>query len=179
MKIHIFGASSSGVTTLGNALSNDLNIPYFDSDEYYWEKSDPPFTVRRNPSDRTLMIKKDIEQTDDWILGGSIISWGDIFPSFDLIVFLWVPPHIRMERLREREFSRYGNIIYTDPARIKQYNDFMAWAADYDNHTGIATRTLDAHENWLHQTTSPTLAIRGDFTTEQRIDLILNKLSEL
>lgn len=35
MKIHIFGASGSGVTTLGNALANQLNIPYFDSDHYF------------------------------------------------------------------------------------------------------------------------------------------------
>ncbi|MBB6001470.1 adenylate kinase [Arcicella rosea] len=179
MKIHILGASSSGVTTLGNALSQQLNIPYFDSDEYYWEKSDPPFTIRRNPSDRTLMIKKDIEKAKDWILGGSIISWGDIFPRFDLIVFLWLPPHIRMERLKEREFSRYGNIIYTDLTRIKQYNDFIAWSADYDNHTGIATRTLNAHENWLKQMNIPILEIRGDYSTQERIQLILKKLSEL
>ncbi|CAC9976206.1 hypothetical protein FLAPXU55_03930 [Flavobacterium panici] len=39
MKIHIFGASESGVTTAGEALSKKLDIPYFDSDTYFWEKT--------------------------------------------------------------------------------------------------------------------------------------------
>ncbi|WP_228410094.1 shikimate kinase [Chryseobacterium viscerum] len=35
MKIHIFGASGSGVTTLGKALSEELNLEYFDSDDFF------------------------------------------------------------------------------------------------------------------------------------------------
>ncbi|WP_414847104.1 shikimate kinase [Chryseobacterium sp. IT-36CA2] len=35
MRIHIFGASGSGVTTLGKALSEKLNIEYLDSDDFF------------------------------------------------------------------------------------------------------------------------------------------------
>jgi adenylate kinase family enzyme len=47
MRLHIFGASGTGTTTLGQALGSTLGVPYFDSDDYFWERSIPPFTVRR------------------------------------------------------------------------------------------------------------------------------------
>ncbi|UUF17010.1 MULTISPECIES: shikimate kinase [Flavobacterium] len=35
----MFFASGSGVTTTGEALSKKLDIPYLDSDAYFWEKT--------------------------------------------------------------------------------------------------------------------------------------------
>lgn len=179
MKIHIFGASGSGVTTLGNALANKLNIPYFDSDDYFWEVSDPPFTKRRAPDQRNQLVKEDLQQQKDWILGGSIINWGPtVFPTFDLIVFLWIPSEIRIERLKNREEERYGTLIFTDPERNGLFNDFIAWAKDYDEDTGIANRTLNAHQNWLKQQTTPILTLKGDDTIDQRIEMVLKVLVE-
>lgn len=179
MKIHIFGASGSGVTTTGNALAEKLAYRYFDSDDYFWEKSDVPFTVRRNHEERNSKIKTDLENSQNWILGGSIFRWGEnVFPDFDLVVYLWIPPQIRMERLKKREFERYGNVIYTDPDRIKQFEDFMEWAADYDNNTGIANRNFQAHKNWLNSIDFPVLKISGDLTLQQRIDLIIENINK-
>ncbi|WP_291148000.1 AAA family ATPase [Flavobacterium sp. UBA7680] len=176
MKIHIFGASGSGVTTTGEALSKKLDIPYFDSDAYFWEKTETPFTIRRDPDKRNSTIKSDLENQENWILGGSIFEWGEkVFPDFDLVIFLYIPPEIRMERLKKREFERYGNVIFTQPERIKQFEEFMAWACDYDDSKGIASRNLKAHKNWLTTLESPILKISGDLTVSQRIELIIKK----
>jgi adenylate kinase family enzyme len=180
MKLHILGAAGSGVTTLGRGVAERLNVPYFDSDDYFWIKSDPPFTTRQNPQQRNFLIRTDLNKQEDWILGGSIINWGDnVFPIFDLIVFLWIPPIVRMERLERREFERFGDVIYTDSQRIKQFEQFMEWANDYDNPGGIANRTLKAHEDWLSKTTVPILKIAGDVTTEERMRFVLEKLKEM
>lgn len=178
MKIHIFGASGSGVTTLGKALAQNLNIPYFDSDDYFWKKSDPPFTIRRNSNERNTMIAGALNKSDCWIFGGSIIDWGsDVFPVFDLVVFLLIPPEIRIERLRKREIERYGEIVILDPDRKKKLDVFINWAADYDNCTGIANRNIKAHENWLSNGNFPVLKVKGDFTVEERLKFILDKLN--
>jgi adenylate kinase family enzyme len=65
MHINIFGASGSGVTTLGNALAEKLGYSYFDSDHYFWEKSDPPFTLRRDAEKRNSMINNDTAGLDN------------------------------------------------------------------------------------------------------------------
>ncbi|WP_406843703.1 AAA family ATPase [Flavobacterium soyae] len=178
MKIHIFGASGSGVTTTGEALSKKLDIPYFDSDAYFWEKTETPFTIRRDPEERNSTIQLELKNQKNWILGGSIFEWGEnIFPDFDLVIFLHIPPEIRMERLKKREFERYGNVIYTEPERIKQFEDFISWASDYDDSKGIASRNLKAHEKWLKTLNFPILKISGDLTVSQRIGLILEKIN--
>ncbi|CAD0000974.1 shikimate kinase [Flavobacterium salmonis] len=105
MRIHIFGASGSGVTTTGLHLAKKLNVPYFDSDNYFWKKTNPPFLVRHNPMDRNAKVKSDLDDLQNWILGGSIFQWGDnIFPNFDLVIFLYIPREIRIARLKKREF---------------------------------------------------------------------------
>jgi len=47
MKIHILGPSCSVTITLGRALSENLYIPWFDSDDIFWVKTDPPYTQKR------------------------------------------------------------------------------------------------------------------------------------
>ncbi|GAB3319388.1 hypothetical protein GCM10027299_11850 [Larkinella ripae] len=53
MKLHLFGASGSGVTTLGTALAAQLHLPYVDSDDYFWEK--PTRRLRSNAPRRNEM----------------------------------------------------------------------------------------------------------------------------
>lgn len=179
MKIHLFGASGSGVTTLGERLAETLHSTYFDSDYYYWEPSEPPFAIRRNPEIRNRMVKEDIVNHSDWILGGSVINWGEEWLSaFDLAVFLWIPHELRMQRLKDREYTRYGDIIYSDPARNKQYNDFIAWAAGYDDQNARG-RTLLAHETWIQKLTCPVLELRGDLTVAEREQKVLEQLNQL
>jgi len=180
MHIHIFGASGSGVTTLGQHLALNLGYTYFDSDSFFWQPSTIPFTVKRPRNERNQSIRQALTSTKDRILGGSVVNWGDdVFPPFDLVVFLWIPAEIRLQRLKERELQRYGEIINTDAERVRLYHEFMEWAADYDNHTGIANRTLKAHEEWLNKISAPKLELRGDMTVDERLTLVLDKIKAL
>lgn len=164
MRILIFGASGAGSTTQGKDLSAVLNIPYFDTDHYFWET---PFTIKRLPEERNNMLKADLAAQEHFIVGGSLVSWGDDWLSiFDRAVFLYLPPDIRMERLRKREFERYGDIIYTDPQRNKEYEEFMEWAASYD--TDTPRRSLAVHEAWMKKLSCPVLTIKEDLSVEAR-----------
>lgn len=125
MRLHIMVASGSGVTTLETVLADHLNTPYFDSDQYFWEKTNPPFTKRREYELRNELILSDIRNHESWVLGGSLLKW-NLVVEFDLIVFLYTPHEVRMERLRKREHARYGDVIFTDAVRKQQYQDFIA-----------------------------------------------------
>ncbi|OCA72881.1 P-loop NTPase family protein [Chryseobacterium arthrosphaerae] len=179
MRIHIFGASGSGVTTLGKALSEQLNIEYFDSDDFFWLKTKVPFTEKQNPEIRNTTVSDILHTTDSWIFGGSIIHWGEnIFPPFDLVIFLYLPPQMRMERLRKREFERYGEEITVNPERAVKSEEFLEWAKDYDHDTGIANRTLNAHREWLTGIDVPLLEISGNYPVSDKIKVILDRIKQ-
>lgn len=180
MKLHIFGASGAGVTTLGTALGQALSISYFDSDAYYWVPSEPPFTIRRPEADRDAALAHALIQHPDWILGGSAMSWAAPWIlAADLVIFLWLPQPLRLHRLQQRELERYGNVIFTDPTRAEQTRTFLAWAAGYDDNSCGGSRNLANHTEWLGQFTCPVLELRGDFSVAQRLNAVQTKLREL
>ncbi|RZM30211.1 MAG: adenylate kinase [Pedobacter sp.] len=172
MKIHIVGASCAGSTTLGNALSAEFNIPYFDTDNFFWAASETPYTVKRDPSERNQMLKDELEGREDFIVGGSLVSWGAEWKKvFDLIVFLYIPAEIRLERLVNRELERYGNDIYDNPQRNLLFREFIAWASKYDDRE-FTGRNIKIHEDWVGSVTCPVLKIFGDTTIEERLDQV-------
>lgn len=173
MKLHIFGASGVGVTTLGHALSEAFGIPYFDSDDYFWTPSDPPFTVRRPPAERDAALAADLARHPSWIVGGSIVGWGEHWlTAFDGVVFLWLPLAVRLARLQQRELERYGDVIFANPDRAAQTRAFLNWAAGYDDGSSGGSRTLANHTEWLSRFTCPVLELRGDLTVAQRLQSI-------
>jgi adenylate kinase family enzyme len=183
MKIHLFGASGAGVTTLGVALAAALEIPYFDSDNYFWGPSDAPFTVRRPEGERNALLAHDLAQGPNWVVGGSLMGWGpwgeQQLAALDLAVFLWLPPALRLQRLRQREHARYGDVITTDPARAAQTEAFLTWAAGYDDGSCGGSRTLANHTAWLGRFTCPVLALRGNFTVAERQAHVLAEVARL
>src|SRR5262245_15701293 len=107
-RIHITGASGSGVSTLGAALAGRLECAQFDVDDFFWAPTDPPFVEKRPVAERLALLGERL--TDErWILSGSLVGWGDpLMLLFDLVVFVYTPSEIRMARLLEREAARYG-----------------------------------------------------------------------
>jgi len=176
MKIHIMGASCAGSTTLGTALAKRLNYTYLDTDAYYFVPSAIPYSVKRAPEERIAMLKADFDAHDDVIVGGSLVSWGDDwYAQFDLVVFLYIPHHVRMQRLHKRELERYGDRIFTDPYRAAQYRQFTAWANGYDDNSTNG-RNLGVHLDWLSKVNCPVLKIEGDTTVEERIEKVIREI---
>jgi adenylate kinase family enzyme len=180
MRLHIFGASGTGVSTLGEALGAALGLAYFDTDTYFWEASDPPFTRRRPPAVRDAWLAHDLAQAPSWIVGGSIVGWGEQWlAAFDLVVFLWLPPPLRLQRLHQREHARYGARILADPSQAARTQAFLDWAAGYDDSSTGGTRTLANHTGWLARFTCPVLELRSDLPVAARIGAVQSRLREL
>lgn len=166
MFIHITGASGSGTTTLGAALAPALSVTHLDGDHYYWLPSTPPFQHKRDPAERYALLRADLRAAAGAVASGSMMGWGaDVEEAFDLVVFLYLPAGIRVDRLRRRELERYGRV---DDA-------FLTWAAQYDEGPPEG-RSLARHEEWLARRTCPVLRLTGDESVAQRVDRVLRAL---
>jgi len=158
-RIHIFGASGSGTTTIAQQACSKLGYRHFDSDNYFWLQTAEPFTEER-PGDQSLsMMEADLSSCGQWILSGSLTGWGDsIIPHFDLVVFVYVPQEIRISRLENRELERYGSNVLPGGSRYESCREFIEWAAAYDSGTRNG-RSLLKHEAWLAELNCPTIRI--------------------
>ena len=175
LRVHLLGASGSGTTTLGRALAAKLGCPHLDTDDFFWMRTDPPFQHIRERTERQEMLGTDLRGHRHWVLSGSLCGWGDMFiPLFELVVFLWVPPDIRLARLRERERERYGAAaIAPGGARYAAYETFMAWAAGYDDGLDVPERCRRLHEQWLAALPCPVERFMDAGSTEDHLALIV------
>src|SRR5581483_1928747 len=141
MRILITGASGSCTTTLGKALADRLGFAFFDLDDYYWLRTDPPFQQKRDPLLRLSLLLNDLDKEPSAVLAGSLMEWGkELEDSFDVIAFLTLPAKIRVERLRQRETAMFGK---ADPV-------FLEWAAQYEEGR-LSGRSLSRHIKWLSE----------------------------
>ena len=160
MKIHITGASCTGVTTLGQRVAEKLELPHLDTDAFYWEPTDPPFTSRRPIAERLAGIRA-AQGDRGWVLSGSLDGWGDpIVASSDLIVFLTAPTSIRLARLKTRERQRFGARIAPGGDMEAIHASFLVWAAGYDDNHFVG-RSRARHESWLAEQNAPVLRLSG------------------
>jgi len=82
---------------------------------------------------------------------------------------------VRMERLRQREFRRYGARVMLGGDMVAASAEFLAWAAAYDT-AGPEQRSLVAHEAWLAGQTAAVLRLDSSAPVQ---DLVAAALSVL
>ncbi|OWP03129.1 adenylate kinase [Marssonina coronariae] len=166
-RIHILGASGSGVSTLGSNISSALSVPVFDVDDYYWLPTDPPFTTKRPIPSRIALLKPLLSSAEEeqrgWVLAGSIGSWGgELMEDVEHVIFVDTPTEVRMQRLREREFKRHGERIRAGGDMFAESQAFLVWAERYDDDTLEEGRSRRMHEEWLKGVKQPITRLQGD-----------------
>ncbi|MGC2777185.1 MAG: hypothetical protein WA418_16285 [Bradyrhizobium sp.] len=161
-RIHVTGASGAGTTTLGRAVATALAVPHHDTDDYFWQPTEPPYREMRPAVDRLRLMSEMFVPRPKWVLSGSLQGWGDpLVPHFDLVVFLYTAKDLRLQRLRRREAMRYGpEATAPGGARHRDSEEFIAWALDYDDGR-MASRTLAKHQAWLAALSCPVLRLDG------------------
>ncbi len=170
MRIHILGASGSGTTTFGRALASELSFPFFDTDDFYWMPSNPPYVEKRPVSERIRLMKELFLERPRWVLSGSLTSWSETFiPYFDCVIFLSLNDELRLKRLRHREVTRYGEDALSEGGvHYKAYSAFMNWAKQYENVT-FDGRSRSVHEKWLSKLECQIIRLNSEYEVDELV----------
>jgi adenylate kinase family enzyme len=176
-RIHVFGASGAGVTTLGRALATALAIPCHDTDDYYWQPTVPPFTAKRDIADRLRLMREMFLPRLDWLLSGALESWGsEIAALCDYAVYVDTVTPLRLARLRAREAAHFGSeAVKVGGWRQKDCDEFVEWASHYDDSTREG-RSRARHQSFMASLKCPVIPVDGarpvDDTVERVISVI-------
>lgn len=177
--IHIYGASGSGTTSLGAKISKELGFSHLDSDDYYWYPTDPPFTSKRNREDRLSLLLKDIENTDDVVISGSLVGWASksLTSQFTLAIRIVVHTSIRIERIRKREQRAFGSRIEDGGDMHKNHLEFLEWASMYDT-ASIEMRSKALHDEWEKTLNCPIIVVQGNNSLDAIFSEIESSISK-
>ncbi len=128
--IIVFGANSSGKSTIGRELARVLNYKYMDHEDYAFMKSDIPYTVERTREECLRLMLADIDEYGSFVL---CTVTGDfceqISSMYKFAVFLSAPHDIRMERIEQRAVERYGERVSEGGDMYERQTAFLDFAA--------------------------------------------------
>jgi|TARA_B100002003_G_C14062771_1_gene511522 adenylate kinase family enzyme len=82
-RIHCFGASGSGTSTLAQALADAIDVPHIDADDAGWKQTEPPYIERNEIEERIRLRQVQTKAADSWVLSGSLWTH-DITISFPI-----------------------------------------------------------------------------------------------
>lgn len=174
--IHIYGASGSGTSTIGKFIADKLGYFFMDTDDYFWEPTNPPYTTKRKVSDRIALIKKDIAKYNGVVISGSLVDWGDeLIPLFTLVIRVETDTAIRIDRLKRREREQFGSRIDPGGDMYENHRDFINWAASYDS-GGLDMRSKAKHDEWQKQVQCHHILLDGSLPLEKNFEIIKGNL---
>ena len=175
--IHVTGGSGSGTTTLGRSIAVRHGHRNLDTDDFFWERTDPPYTVMRPKPEVTRLLGDALvpdrkQPAGRWVLTGAIGAWAYEFTArFDLVVWLTLPPDVRLARLEARERAEFGSRVDPGGDMEENFRAFMEWAALYDT-ADASLRSHTRHAEWTATLPCPVIRVDGVYTVEQTLATI-------
>jgi len=179
MKIHLLGPSCSGTSTLGKLIAEKYNIPWFDTDEIFWIKTDPPFTTKREINERIKMLENIFNVNSSLVLSGSAIKWGDSMKNrLDLVVYKYVDQETRIKRLMAREIERYGNRIEFGNDMYDAHKKFVEWNKKYET-GGMDMRSGKSELLWINDIKCKIIKLEENRTTEEELKIVSKEIDQI
>jgi len=151
--IIVFGANGSGKTTLGRELARLLSFKHMDHEDYAFNKSEIPYTDPRTNEECIELMLADIEKYRSFVISAVTGNFGDEIPQYyKLAVYLKAPLELRMERVKQREYDKFGN-------RVREGGDMYEQRLEF--HKFVASRPLLRIDQWAKISPCPVIHVDG------------------
>lgn len=100
IRIRIIGGCGSGKSFIARELSERYGIPYYETDNFVWERG--PADSRRSPEARDACLLEAVAR-QEWIIEGVHYKWGiESFRAADLIFVITPNKYVRDLRVVQR-----------------------------------------------------------------------------
>ena len=169
--IMIIGPSASGKTTLGKKVAELLGFPYFDVDDFIWRFDTPePYTVMYSREEKISRLQNAIAPYEYFVMAGSMSSFHQAFDNtFEMMVFLYVDPDIRVQRANERAIQRFGNRVLEGGDMYESNQDFLRKVRQYETD---GSPNLSEQKAWMESLTCKKLELDGTEPIEKNARVI-------
>lgn len=165
-RLLISGGPGSGCTSTARALGERLGVPVVDSDAYFHKPTDPPFQEQYTLEERRALLKPVLDPSGNWILSGSVATWGLHPLAATHGVFLKISKEVRLQRLLARQRDQFGARIEPGGDMQEEHEAFLEWAAGYEEREG-AGRNLTTDRAFLTAQCARFVEVEGEATVNE------------
>ncbi len=169
--IIICGLNGAGKSTLGKALAEKLHFYFIDVEDLYFPKANSNY-IYASPRTREEVEKllfNEIKAHKNFIFSSVKGDYGeDIYPSFQYAVLIDVPKDVRIQRVKNRSFQKFGNRMLLGGDLHEQEEQFFDF---------VKSRAENTVEEWVQFLNCPIIRIDGTKPIEENIDFIIEQIS--
>ena len=169
--IMVCGLNGSGKSTFGRALADKLGFFFIDNEHLFFDRSsnDEPYANPRSHEDAIELLMDNVLNNPDFVFAAVKGDYGkDIIPLYNYVIVIEVPKEMRLERVRNRSYSKFGARMLKGGDLYEQEENFFRF---------IESRENDYVDNWIETLSCVVLRVDGTKPVEENISYILSKIS--
>ena len=164
--ICVCGLNGSGKTTLAGALAKELGFKHMDIEDYYFVPTDIPYSVSRSREEAEQLLLSDMQENPRFVF--SAVD-GNMGVKYDLVIYLYAPLDVRMERVKKRAIDRFGDRILPGGDMYEQEQEFFDF---------VSKRDATSVEEWLQTVSCRVIWLDGTYDIVDNIGEIMKVINE-
>ena len=168
--IMICGLNGAGKSTLGKALAEKLGFYFIDNEDLFFPKTDAHYIYAspRSREEVEKLLLHEIRVHENFVFAAVKGDYGeDILPFYQYAVVIDVPKKIRLQRVKNRSFQKFGSRMLSGGALYEQESAFFDM---------VRSRTENEVEEWVQALRCPVIHVDGTLPIEENIDSIIERL---
>ena len=168
--IIICGLNGAGKSTLGQALAKELGFCFIDIEDLYFPKRDSDY-LYASPCARKeveALLESEIHAHEDFVFASVHGDYGEsICLYFRYAVLISLPKNVRMERIRNRSFQKFGDRMLPGGDLYEQEQKFFDFAC---------SRAENSVEEWAASLSCPVIRVDGTKSAAENIKSIIAQI---
>lgn len=170
--IMVCGLNGVGKSTIGKALAKKLHFYFIDNEELYFPKTNPNYIYAspRTRKEVEQLLFSEIKEHENFIFASVKGDYGKVSdPFFQYVVLIHAPRDIRIQRVKNRSFQKFGNRMLYGGDLYKQEKSFFDF---------VESRAENTVEEWVQSLHQPIIRIDGTKSIEENINFIIKHIQE-
>lgn len=170
-RIILCGLNGSGKSTLGKALAASLDWQFLDIENYWFPEKQASYAYEttRTREEVNRLLSADLLRYPDCILASVKGNVGEEnVRLFTAAVWLRVPKDIRMRRVYDRSYGKFGDRILPGGDLYEKEKEFFDM---------VESRREEDVERWLDTLTVPVIPADGTLPIYENVEMLRRMLA--
>lgn len=168
--IIVCGLNGSGKSTFGKALSEKLGLHFIDAETLFFPEADARqiYTAPRSREEAERLLMQEVKAHESFVLASVKGNYGEwILTSYHYAVLINAPKDIRLQRVRNRSFQKFGNRMLPGGDLYGQEKAFFDM---------VSSRTERYVEEWAQSLDCPIIRVDGTRPIEKNLAFVIEQI---
>ncbi len=169
--ILVCGLNGAGKSTLGRALAAEISYHFVDMEDIYYSKKenpDYPYEKPRSYEEAVSLLLEVFAEEQNVVLASVTGDFGEeVLSHFRQVIYIELPRDIRIKRVYERSYEKFGDKMREGGAFYEQVRNF---------HDFVRSRDENLVEKWLSKLSCPMIRVDGTLPIQDLVKLLTEQL---